>query len=213
LPDALLNYLVRLGWSHGDQEIFTIDEMVEYFQLENVNVSASAFNPEKLLWINHQYIMNGDPAHVARHLSWHMGELGIDPSEGPDLVDVVIAQRERSKTLVEMATASVYFYKDFEAYDEKAAKKNLTPGAEAVLARLYAEFSAVPEWEGEKLHQIVVNLAETLTLNLGKVAQPLRVAVCGTSVSPAIDVTLSLLGKEKTLDRIQRALNYIKNSN
>ncbi len=213
LPDALLNYLVRLGWSHGDQEIFTIDEMVEYFQLENVNVSASAFNPEKLLWLNHQYIMNSDPAHVARHLSWHMGELDIDPSEGPDLVDVVIAQRERSKTLVEMAAASVYFYKDFEAYDEKAAKKNLTPGAEAVLARLHAEFTTVTEWDGEKLHQVVVNLAETLALNLGKVAQPLRVAVCGTSVSPAIDVTLSLLGKEKTLARIQRALNYIKNVN
>jgi len=213
LPDALLNYLVRLGWSHGDQEIFTIDEMVEYFQLENVNVSASAFNPDKLLWLNHQYIMNSDPVHVARHLSWHMGELGIDPTEGPDLVDVVIAQRERSKTLVEMAAASVYFYKDFEAYDEKAAKKNLTAGAEAVLARLHDEFSAVTEWDGEKLHQIVVNLAETLELNLGKVAQPLRVAVSGTSVSPAIDVTLSLLGKEKTLARIQRALNFIKNLN
>lgn len=213
LPDALLNYLVRLGWSHGDQEIFSLDEMVEYFKLENVNVSASSFNTEKLLWLNHQYIMNSDPAHVARHLSWHMGELGIDPSEGPDLVDIVKAQRERSKTLVEMAAASVYFYKDFDSYDEKAAKKNLTAAAEEVLARLHDEFSAVTEWEGEKLHQIVINLAEAMELSLGKVAQPLRVAVSGTSVSPAIDVTLSLLGKEKTLSRILRAINYIKNSN
>jgi len=213
LPDALLNYLVRLGWSHGDQEIFSLDEMVEYFKLENVNVSASSFNTEKLLWLNHQYIMNSDPAHVARHLSWHMGELGIDPSEGPDLIDIVKAQRERSKTLVEMAAASVYFYKDFDSYDEKAAKKNLTAGAEEVLARLHDEFSAVTEWEGEKLHQIVINLAEAMELSLGKVAQPLRVAVSGTSVSPAIDVTLSLLGQEKTLSRILRAINYIKNSN
>ncbi|WP_027158395.1 glutamate--tRNA ligase [Methylobacter luteus] len=213
LPDALLNYLVRLGWSHGDQEIFSLDEMVEYFKLENVNVSASTFNPEKLLWLNHQYIMNSDPVHVARHLSWHMGELGIDPSEGPDLIDIVKAQRERSKTLVEMASASIYFYKDFDSYDEKAAKKNFTAGSEEVLARLHDEFSAVTEWEGEKLHQIVINLAEAMELNLGKVAQPLRVAVSGTSVSPAIDVTLSLLGQEKTLSRILQAINYIKNSN
>ncbi|MEF3076177.1 glutamate--tRNA ligase [Methylobacter sp. Wu1] len=213
LPDALLNYLVRLGWSHGDQEVFSLDEMVEYFKLENVNVSASTFNPEKLLWLNHQYIMNSDPAHVARHLSWHMGELGIDPSEGPDLIDVVKAQKERSKTLVEMAAASVYFYKDFDSYDEKAAKKNFTAGTEEVLARLHDEFSAIAEWEGEKLHQIVINLAEEMELNLGKVAQPLRVAVSGTSVSPAIDVTLSLLGKEKTLSRILRAINFIKTQN
>jgi glutamyl-tRNA synthetase len=213
LPDALLNYLVRLGWSYGDQEIFSLDEMVEYFQLENVNVSASVFNNEKLLWLNHQYIMNSDPVHVARHLSWHMGELGIDPSDGPDLIDIVKAQRERSKTLVEMANTSVYFYKDFDSYDEKAAKKNLTVNAEEVLARLHDEFSAVTEWAGEELHQIVINLAEEMGLNLGKVAQPLRVAVSGTSVSPAIDVTLSLLGKEKTLARILRAINYIKNLN
>jgi glutamyl-tRNA synthetase len=213
LPDALLNYLVRLGWSHGDQEVFSLDEMVEYFKLENVNVSASTFNPEKLLWLNHQYIMNSDPAHVARHLSWHMGELGIDPSEGPDLIDIVKAQKERSKTLVEMAAASVYFYKDFDSYDEKAAKKNFTAGTEEVLARLHDEFSAVTEWEGEKLHQIVINLAEDMELNLGKVAQPLRVAVSGTSVSPAIDVTLSLLGQEKTLSRILRAINFIKTQN
>jgi glutamyl-tRNA synthetase len=213
LPDALLNYLVRLGWSYGDQEIFSLDEMVEYFQLENVNVSASVFNNEKLLWLNHQYIMNSDPVHVARHLSWHMGESGIDPSDGPDLIDIVKAQRERSKTLVEMANASVYFYKDFDSYDEKAAKKNLTSNAEEVLARLHDEFSAVTEWVGEELHQIVINVAEEMGLNLGKVAQPLRVAVSGTPVSPAIDVTLSLLGKEKTLARILRAINYIKNLN
>ncbi|MGR9013208.1 MAG: glutamate--tRNA ligase [Gammaproteobacteria bacterium] len=213
LPEALLNYLVRLGWSHGDQEIFSVDEMIEHFALENVNVSASTFNTEKLLWLNHHYIMNSDPAHVARHLSWHMGELGIDPTTGPSLVDVVKGQRERCKTLVEMAAASVYFYRDFDAYDEKAAKKNFKPDAAEVLARLHDEFAAVPEWQGEALHQIVVNLAEVMELGLGKVAQPLRVAVCGSAVSPAIDITLSLLGKEKTLARIQRAIKYINNLN
>jgi glutamyl-tRNA synthetase len=213
LPEALLNYLVRLGWSHGDQEVFTVDEMVEYFELENVNVSASTFNTKKLLWLNHQYIMNSDPAHIARHLSWHIGQLGIDPTEGPALVDVVKAQRERSQTLVEMAQASAFFYREFDGYDEKAAKKNFSAEAAEVLAALHRQFEAVDDWQGEVLHQVIVDLAEAKALNMGKVAQPLRVAVTGTAVSPAIDVTLALLGKDKTLSRIQRAVAAIKNSN
>jgi glutamyl-tRNA synthetase len=210
LPEALLNYLVRLGWSHGDQEIFSLDEMINYFDLNDVNGSASTFNMEKLLWLNHQYIMNSEPAHVARHLSWHMGQLGIDPSEGPALVDVVKAQRERCKTLVEMASVSRYFYKEFDAYDEKSVKKNFTTGSDEVLAQIYHAFAALEIWEGEQLHQIVIDLAERLALNMGKIAQPLRVAVCGSAVSPAIDVTLSLLGREKTLSRIKRAIDYIQ---
>jgi glutamyl-tRNA synthetase len=213
LPEALLNYLVRLGWSHGDQEIFSLDEMVQYFELENVNGSASAFNMDKLLWLNHHYIMNSDPAHVARHLSWHMGQLGIDPTDGPELVDVVKAQRERCKTLVEIAAASIYFYKEFDTYEEKAAKKNFTPAAAEVLTQLHDLFAAVPLWDGRVLHDIVVTLSETLELGLGKVAQPLRVAVSGSGMSPAIDVTLSLLGKDKTLARINRAITHIKYSN
>lgn len=211
LPEALLNYLVRLGWSHGNQEVFSVDEMIELFELDNVNVSASTFNNEKLLWLNHQYIMTSDPAHVAHHLSWHMGELGIDPTEGPDLLEVVTAFRERSKTLVEMAAASRYFYQDFAEYDAKAAKKNFKQGADEVLQQLRDQFAAEPEWDGEKLHQIVLDTAERLELGLGKVAQPLRVAVTGSSVSPGIDVTLALLGREKTLTRIDKAIEFIKN--
>lgn len=211
LPEALLNYLVRLGWSHGDQEVFSVDEMIEHFVLENVNVSASTFNPEKLLWLNHHYIMNNEPAHVAHHLSWHIGNLGIDPTEGPALVEVVKAQRERCKTLLEMAAASIYFYKDFAEYDEKAAKNNFKSGADEVLLRLFNEFEKVEVWDGAQLHQIVLDVAEAMDLKLGKVAQPLRVAVCGSGVSPAIDITLSLLGREKTLARIERAIEYIEN--
>lgn len=213
LPEALLNYLVRLGWSHGDQEVFSVDEMVEYFELENVNVSASTFNTKKLLWLNHQYIMNSDPAHIARHLSWHIGQLGIDPLEGPALVEVVKAQRERSQTLVEMAQASAFFYRDFDGYDEKAVKKNFNAEAAEVLAVLYQQFAKIDDWQGEALHQVIVDLAEAKALNMGKVAQPLRVAVTGTAVSPAIDVTLTLLGKDKTLSRMQKAIDMIKNSN
>ena len=212
LPEALLNYLVRLGWSHGDQELFSIDEMIQLFELEKVNVSASTFNTEKLIWLNHQYIMTSDPAHIAHHLSWHMGELGVDPANGPALADVVMAQRERCKTLVEMANESLYFYREFDAYDEKAVKKNFKPGVEEVLQHLFNQFEALNQWQAETLHQIVLDSAEQMQLGLGKVAQPLRVAVCGCGVSPAIDVTLCLLGKEKTLLRIARAIEFIKNN-
>lgn len=213
LPEALLNYLVRLGWSHGDQEVFSIDEMIEKFDLENVNVSASTFNPEKLLWLNHQYIMNSPPEQVAKHLEWHMNEQGIDLNNGPDLVELVKAQRERSKTLIEMVDASRYFYQEFDAYDEKAAKKNFKPDTEEVLHRLVDEFMIIGPWDGEELHQFVLCLAKDMELKLGKVAQPLRVAITGAGVSPPIDVTLSLLGREKTLTRMIKAIDYIKEKN
>ena len=210
LPEALLNYLVRLGWSSGDQEIFSIDEMIELFDIKDVNVSASTFNPEKLLWLNHQYIMTGDSAHIAHHLSWHLGNLDIDPSTGPDLIEVVEVQRERNKTLLEMAQDSAYFYKDFEAYDDKAVKKNFKPGVTEVLQTLLEAFTEVDEWQGEQLHQIVINTSEAMELKLGKVAQPLRVAVSGKAATPSIDKTLLLLGRDKTLSRIQRAIEYIR---
>lgn len=211
LPGALLNYLVRLGWSHGDQELFSREEMIELFDLKAVNVSASAFNTDKLLWINHQYIMNSEPELIAEHLSWHMKQRGIDEDmEGPALVDIVKAQRERSKTLVDMAGASLYFYQDFSEYDVKADKKNFKEGVDVVLQVLFDAFSAVPEWEGEALHNIVLQTSERLELKLGKVAQPLRVAICGTGMSPSIDITLSLLGREKTLSRLTVAIKYIK---
>jgi len=213
LPNALLNYLVRLGWSHGDQEVFSIEEMIELFDLDDCNVSASTFNTEKLLWLNHQYIMNSEPSYVAKHLQWHMDNQGIDCSNGPELVNVVKAQRERSKTLVEMAAGSRYFYQEFDEYDEKAAKKNFKQGAGEVLQTLMDKFSQLDEWNGEVLHQIVLDTAESMTLKLGKVAQPLRVAVSGAGVSPAIDITLSLLGREKTLARMARAIEEVKERN
>ncbi len=213
LPEALLNYLVRLGWSHGDQEIFSVDQMIALFELKDVNVSASTFNTEKLLWLNHQYIMNSEPAQVAHHLQWHMSNEQIDLSDGPDLIDIVKVQRERCKTLVEMAASSRYFYQEFESYNEKAAKKNFKQGSDEVLQRLLDAFNQVKDWNGEQLHQIVLNTAEQMELKLGKVAQPLRVAISGAGVSPAIDLTLSLLGREKTLRRMERAIEYIMEKN
>ncbi len=210
LPEALLNYLARLGWSSGDQEIFSMDEMIALFELKNVNVAASTFNHEKLLWLNHHYIMNSDPNLVATHLNWHLENLGIDSTTGANPVAMVKAQRERCKTLVEMATASRYFYQDFEQYDPKAAKKNFKIGSDKVLQQLLNEFSNIDNWDGKILHQIILDTSEELELKLGKVAQPLRVAICGTAVSPAIDVTLELLGRDRVLKRIKTAINYIK---
>jgi glutamyl-tRNA synthetase len=209
LPEAVLNYLVRLGWSHGDQEIFSIDEMIELFDVPDINHSASTFNPDKLLWLNHHYLMHGDPMHVAHHLRWHLGQLGIDPTEGPDPVEVVKAQRERNKTLVEMARSSAFFYREFESYDEKADKKNLTPEAAPGLEALRENLDALHPWSREAIHETVVATAEALGVKMGGIAQPLRVAVSGASVSPPIDVTLELLGKGKTLARLDRALEHI----
>ena len=210
LPEALLNYLVRLGWSHGDQEMFTVDEMIELFQLENVNRSASTFNTEKLLWLNQQYIKNDKPERIAHLLSPHMGNLDIDPTEGPDLVDVVAAQQERAATLVEMAEASRFFYKDFDEYEPKAAKAHLRPVAETPLRELKQALANLETWQADTIHQVVNDVAEKLELKMGKVGMPLRVAVAGCAASPSIDITLQLLGKEKTLRRIDQALAYIE---
>lgn len=209
LPEAILNYLVRLGWSHGDQEIFTLDEMVELFHVKDVNSAPSTFNPEKLLWLNHHYIKNSDPEHVARHLSYHLGRRGIDPSRGPELIRVVAAQQERTKTLEEMAERSRFFYEEVDDYEEKAARKNLTSDAGPVLQRLREAFAALADWNADTIHQVIVATAEELDLKLGKVAQPVRVAVSGTTVSPPIDITLEILGRERTLERLDKALRYI----
>lgn len=211
LPEALMNYLVRLGWSHGDQEVFSLDEMIELFDVEKVNKAASTFNTDKLLWLNQHYIKSDDPARVAHLLSVHMGELGIDPTEGPDLVEVVRAQQERAKTLVELADVCAFFYRDFDAYDEAMANKQLTADAEAPLKALRERIAAMDSWEQQALHDAVHGVAEALGLKMGKVGMPTRVAVTGGAPSPGLDLTLFLIGKEAVLRRIDRALEFIQN--
>ena len=210
LPEAVLNYLVRLGWSHGDQEIFSLDEMTELFDLDGCNKAPSAINPSKLIWLNKHYLKTLDPIHVARHLSWHLGQLGIDPSEGPQLADVVQAFAERSDTLHDMAQAAIFLYREFEQYDAKAANKHLTAAAGEPLRRLREALAALSEWRAGPIHEAVKVVAEVGGLALGKVAQPLRVAVSGTAISPPIDMTLELLGRRRSLTRIERALAFIE---
>lgn len=210
LPEALLNYLVRLGWSHGDQEIFTLDEMVQLFDLSEVNNSASSINISKLLWLNQQYLKSSDPNYIAHQLGYHLGKLNIDPSEGPDIVAVVEAQRERAQTLKELADICQFFYRDFDGYDEKVASKQLKAAVAEPLQLIRDKLAALETWEQEAIHAAIHNTAEELELKMGKVGMPLRVAVTGGAPSPALDLTVYLIGREPCLRRIDVALNYIR---
>ncbi len=210
LPEAVINYLVRLGWSHGDQEIFSREEMVKLFDIEDVNKSASAINPQKLLWINQHYIKNGDVKDLAAELGWHLARLGVTTTGGPSLEALVKAQQERAKTLKEMAEGSRFFFEEVQEYEPQAAAKNLTAEALPGLEALRAKLAALTDWSAAALHAALNSTAESLGLKLGKLAQPVRVAVSGSGVSPPIDATLELLGREKSLARLDRAIGFIR---
>ncbi len=210
LPEALLNYLARLGWSHGDQEIFSLDEMTALFDIADVNKSASAINPDKLAWINQQHLMRLPPSQIAPELRWQLERLGIAVGESAPLEAVIEAQRERSKTLKEMAAASRFFFEAPAAYEDKSARKHLTAETAPVLEQTRASLAKLTEWTAAAIHGAIQALAEAGGLGLGKVAQPVRVAVSGGSVSPPIDQTLAILGREQTLERIDRAIEFAR---
>ena len=212
LPEALLNYLVRLGWSHGDQEVFSMEEMQQLFDIRDVNKAASAFNPDKLLWLNQQHIMRAAPERLAEYLKPQLATLGVAVTEERTLVAVAKVMQERAKTLREMAQNSLFFFRDFSGYDEKAAKKNLTAESVAPLRAVRDKLSALDEWTAAGTHEAVNQTATELGIGMGKVAQPVRVAITGTAVSPPIDVTLGVLGRATTLRRLDDALRYAANS-
>jgi glutamyl-tRNA synthetase len=211
MPDALLNYLVRLGWSHGDEEIFTRQKMIELFDIERVQKSPARFDMEKAIWVNHQFLKSAEPAVVAVELDWHLRKLGVDPANGPKLEDVIVSQRERTKTLVEMAEKSAFFYGDLKGYNEKDAAKHLDANGVALLGELATKLAALSDWSKQALHDAVNGFATEKVVGLGKIAQPIRVAVAGMAVSPPIDETLVLLGRERTLARLKVAVDYGKN--
>src|SRR5689334_2109056 len=206
LPEALLNYLVRLGWSHGDQEYFTRDEMIAAFDVRDINKAASALNPEKMLWLNQQHMVRAQPKDILPHLRWHLARLGIYSQDDALLEGIVLSQRERAKTLKEMAENSRFFFGDEVTLDAKAAEKHLTADAKAVLKDLRARLAAIGQWSAPAVHAELEGLAKEKSLGLGKIAQPLRVAVSGGTVSPPIDATLALLGQARTLARLDRVL-------
>ncbi len=211
LPQALLNYLVRLGWSHQDQEIFSLDDMLKHFSIANINKSASAFNSSKLDWLNQHYMKHLPVEQVAEALNWHMTEqLEINIGQGPQLSELIPLVVERVKTLKEMAQSLSYFYQDFTDYDATAAKKHLRPVAKMALETVSRLLENTNDWHPDNIQQVLENSAEALSVGFGKIGMPLRVAVTGGGQSPDLNRTLFFIGKQRTLQRIQKALAFIQ---
>ncbi len=209
LPEAMVNYLVRLGWSHGDEEIFSMADLIEKFTLEGVGRSAGVFNPDKLLWLNAHYIKTGDPVRLAGLLQEHLAADGIDTTGGPDLPAVVTLFQDRSKTLVEMARDAAFFYRKEVVFDAEAVAKCLTADTRPVLAALVAALEGCTGFDAEQIGQAFNQVMGDMGLKLGKVAPAVRVAIVGNTVSPSIYEVLAALGKDETLRRLRGALDRI----
>ncbi len=210
LPEALVNYLVRLGWSYGDEEIFSMSDLIKKFSLDSVGRSAGVFNPEKLLWLNAHYIKTGDPQRLAELLKPFLVEKGINIEGGPDLIEVVKGLQERSATLVEMATGAEFYFVDRISYDEKAKKKFLKREQKDLLILLQNKLGVCDSFTEEHLEAVFADIIETTELKFGKVAQPLRVALTGGAPSPGIYDVLRVLGKETSLKRIEQAIDSLE---
>jgi glutamyl-tRNA synthetase len=206
LPEAVLNYLVRLGWSHGDEEFFSIEEMIGLFDIADVNKSASAFDVEKLTWLNQQHMMRAPADRIVPVLRWHLDREGIQTANDAQLEQIVVSQRERAKTVREMALNSVFFFRPPAAYDEKAVRKHVTPEVLPLVTEASRELARLTDWSAAAIHELIGRLAAARGVSLGKLAQPLRLAVCGGTVSPPIDATLAILGQTESLARLTRAL-------
>jgi len=209
LPEALLNYLARLGWAHGDREIFSREELVELFDIGGLNKSAAAFDEAKLLWVNRQYLRAASQPRLAAELRARLAARGIDTSRGPALSEVAEALRERAQTLEEMADRAAYFYADIGEYDAAAAEKHLRPAAAELLHALREELKYTGDWKEAAITAAFERVAEARAVKLGQLAQPARVAVSGGAATPPIGLTFQLLGKGRALTRLKHALRWI----
>ena len=205
-PDALLNYLVRLGWSHGDQEFFTKEELIEKFSLKNVGKSAGVFNPEKLLALNAQHIHSAPAERLAPHLLPFLSERGIEAREDTYLYRVIGTLKARSKTFVEMAEGALFYYIAPQLYDEKGGRKFLQPENIEALVKLAHALSDQDAFDEKSLAPVFQKIMDETGLGFGKIAQPLRLALVGKTVSPGIFEMMEVLGKEETISRIQRCI-------
>ncbi len=216
LPEALVNYLVRLGWSHGDQEIFSLSEMVEHFDFEHVQSSAAVFNPEKLKWVNAQYIRNNESKQIAEALIPFLQKAGYDDAaiaKIPGGVEALIPPlRERSETLLDFVDSAAPFLVEMVIIDEAAAAKYLKAAIAPTLIEFADLVEGEPDFSKETLEAVLQGLIERQGLKMGKIAQPLRVALTGRTVSPGIYEVMALLGKDRTLQRIRAAVERALNS-
>lgn len=209
LPDALLSYLARLGWSHGDQELFSRQELIDLFDVTHCNSKASRLDMAKLGWVNQHFLKTEDPASIAPHLVYQLNKLGLELNAGPAPADVVVALRDRVQTLREMAEKAVVWYQPLVEYDEAAVAKHFKPGAELALGRTRELLAALGDWTLEGVAAALHDVSAVLEIGMGKVAQPLRVAITGTQVSPDISQTVFLAGREEALKRIDVALTKV----
>ncbi len=206
LPEALVNYLVRLGWSHGDQEIFTMEELIREFSLEAVGKSAAVFNPEKLLWLNQHYIMSYPAERLVEEMLPFWRERGFDISDHRFVSKVVADLRTRAKTLVEMADSGGFYFRDEVTYEPEAAAKFLTPEYAGHLEAVAERLPGLGDYTKDGLEAFLRSLAEERGTKLKWIAQALRVALTGKTVSPGIDEVMVTLGKERVIQRLERAI-------
>ncbi len=210
LPDALINYLARLGWSHGDQEVFSRAELSALFRIEDVNRKASRFDTEKLKWLNQHYLREGDRQQVLAELLWHLEKAGLQPAAGPDPLDLIAVQADRFATLVELVDQSRVFYTDFDDFEAEAAQRHLRPAALVPLQALHDRLQHLADWQPQALQSAIQATVDELGIGFGKIGMPLRVALMGHGQSPAIHDTLWLVGRQRSLKRIERALAWIE---
>ena len=214
LPDAMLNYLVRMGWSHGDQEIFSRQELIQLFSLENITISPAVFNPEKLLWIGAHHIKNTPAAELVKHLEPLLIREGVLPRDhglSPDEIARPIPfLQERSKTLVEMAQGAAFYFKKELEFDEKAKEKFLRAEFKPMLEQLISTLEKQDDFSATKIETLFNTLAEQIGVKLGQLAQPVRVALTGKTVSPGIYEVIMLLGKERALARLKNAVQLLQ---
>ncbi len=210
LPKALLNYIVRLGWSHGNQELFSIEEMIDLFDLNNINKAPASFDYDKLLWLNQNYIQSVEISEIVSLLQYHLESLSINSLDGPNLKYVIENLRDRSKTLVEMAQGCIMFYKDFDSFDSELAKRLFKEESKPILEDLVGKLNIVDLWTADKIRSVINEICKKQNIGFGKVGQPFRLALSGDGKSGSIDKCAELVGKDRTLSRLKMAINYIE---
>ncbi len=210
LPEAVLNYLVRLGWSHGDDELFSVGEMIEKFDMNKIHRSPASLDHKKFQWINHQHMMKLSPAKAIKMAEPFFKERGIEVDDSQRSQQIFEAQQSRSHTLLEFVEKSIYFFSDVKEYDEKAAAKHLTLKSRPLLAELRQSLEGLSDWKSMAIHAIITEIVQVREIGFGAIAQPVRVALTGSTVSPGIDVTIELIGREMVLQRLDSAMEWIE---
>jgi glutamyl-tRNA synthetase len=210
LPHALVNYLARLGWSHGDQEIFSVEELIEKFSFDNVGKSSGVFNPEKLMWLNQHYIKSAKPEELSALILPFLKERAVDASSDKRLPEIVKTLQERARTVIEMADGALFYFKEEIEYDPKAAEKFLTAENAPLFEEIKAKLEALASFGHDDIEGAFNSLLEEKGMKLGKLAQPIRVALTGGTVSPGIFEVICAMGKALTIKRIEAALTRMK---